>query len=205
VFVLIPHIIRGQEFTELNTRAIDVGTASVLDLRRVTKPAPNTTATPAPQTPMPQAAPPVAPVQNQPNPPSGSTSLRFNPAIVSPAAGSNFTVDIVIGGASDLFSAPTQISFDPSSLQFVSIANGDLLSKDGQAVALVHREDGGNIQASATRPPGSGGASGDGTLYTLTFAAKKSGQSVITLRPMFRNSTMQTIAVPSAALNVTVK
>ena len=97
-----------------------------------------------------------------------------------------------------------QISYDPNVLQFMGIANGDLLTKDGQAVALVHREDPGNVQASATRPPGSGGVSGDGVLYELTFQAKNPGQALIALRPMMRNSTMQVVLVPSAALNVTV-
>jgi general secretion pathway protein D len=35
VFVLIPRIVRGQEISELNQRAIDVGTANALDIRRV--------------------------------------------------------------------------------------------------------------------------------------------------------------------------
>ena len=35
VFVLIPHIVRGQVLTELNERGIDVGTANAIELRRV--------------------------------------------------------------------------------------------------------------------------------------------------------------------------
>jgi hypothetical protein len=68
----------------------------------------------------------------------------------------------------------------------------------------VHREDPGSIQASATRPPQSGGINGDGTVYTLTFQAKKQGQGVVAIRPMFRSSSMQVLPVPSAALTVTV-
>src|SRR5207253_40976 len=39
VFVIIPHIIRGQELSELNEKAIDVGTANSLELRQVSRPA----------------------------------------------------------------------------------------------------------------------------------------------------------------------
>jgi general secretion pathway protein D len=208
VFILIPHVIRAQEITALNNKAIDIGTANYLDLRRVSQP--TGTASPAPQTPAPQSAPVQPPAAAQPqtppaaSPPAGGTALFFDPAVASPASGSTFSVNVSLRSAADLFSAPVQISYDPSVLQFVSIANGDILTKDGQAVALVHREDSGSVQASATRPPGSGGVSGDGTLFTLTFQAKKLGQAVIGVRPMFRNGTMQVIPVPPAALTVTV-
>jgi len=38
VFILIPHIVRSQELTDLNQRAIDVGTGNSLELRRVARP-----------------------------------------------------------------------------------------------------------------------------------------------------------------------
>ena len=207
VFILIPHVIRAQEITDLNNKAIDIGTANYLDLRRVSQP--TAPAQPAPQTPAPQPAPVQPPATTQPQAPStanpqGGTALFFDPAAASPASGSTFSVNVSLRSAADLFSAPVQISYDPSVLQFVSIANGDILTKDGQAVALVHREDSGSVQASATRPPGSGGVNGDGTLFTLTFQTKKPGQAVIGVRPMFRSGTMQVIPVPPAALTVTV-
>lgn len=207
VFILVPHIIRSQELSDLNNRAIDIGTANYLDLRRVSKAAAPSAAAPAQQTPVPASqAPATQPpaTTNPPANPGAGPSLSFDPAQLSPAAGQTFAVNVRISGAQDVFSAPMQISYDPNVLQFVNISNGDLLSKDGQAVALVHREDGGNIQASATRPPGSGGIGGDGIVYTLTFQAKKAGQAVIGLRPMFRNAAMQMLQVPSAATTVTV-
>ena len=60
VFVLIPHIVRSQELTDLNARAIDVGTGTSIDLRRGSRPA--TTVTPvngAVQ--VPSSAPPMGP------------------------------------------------------------------------------------------------------------------------------------------------
>src|SRR5438874_3299536 len=40
VFALIPHIVRSQDLSELNQRALQVGTASAIELRRVSRPAP---------------------------------------------------------------------------------------------------------------------------------------------------------------------
>ena len=91
--------------------------------------------------------------------------------MLTPSVGSTFNVNIVVSNVQDMFSAPMQISYDPKVLQLMNINSGDMLSRDGQAVALVHREDGntGTIQANASRPPSSGGVSGDGIVYTLTF------------------------------------
>jgi general secretion pathway protein D len=225
VFVLIPHIVRGQELSDLNQRAIDIGTGNSLELRRVARPTSNTPATSAPQTPAPPKPPAPAPTQPQSQLPNGSqpatgqqqgtppvqtasaaapdtppasaatTTLRIDPPNLSPAAGSTFNVNVLVSGAKDMYSAPMQISYDPSLLQLVNVANGDMMSRDGQAVALVHREDGGSIQANATRPPGSGGISGDGIIYTLTFKAKGAGTTSVNIRPSVRNSSMQIIPV----------
>ena len=111
-------------------------------------------------------------------------------------------------GARDLYSAPLQITYDPNTLQLVNISNGDLLSRDGQPVALVHREDlqTGTIQANATRPPNPPGITGDGVLYTLTFQAKFKGDSTLTImRPSFRNSGMQPLPMASSTAGISIK
>ena len=135
-------------------------------------------------------------------------SLFFDPAAASQAVGRTFNVNIMVRGAKDLYSAPLQISYDPSTLQLVNISNGDLLSRDGQPVALVHREDlqGGTIQANATRPPNTPGISGDGVLYTLSFQAKATGNSTLNIvRPSLRNSLMQPISVTSSTASISIK
>jgi general secretion pathway protein D len=215
VFVLIPHIVRGQELSELNQRAIDVGTGSVLDIRRAS---PRTNgATPATQTPVPGGpqSPSQAPPQASTTPnnaatpaPAGLVALRFDPPTVGQAMGATFSVNVIASNAADLYSAPMQISYDPKALEFVSISNGDMLSRDGQPVALVHREDAasGMIQANATRPPGSPGINGDGVLYTLTFVAKQRGDSQLTIaRPSLRNSAQNAIAAAPASATVSIK
>src|SRR6266513_1334354 len=64
VFALIPHIVRGQELSELNQKALQVGTASAIELRRVNRPAtaapaPGQTTAPASQPAAPTTAPPA--------------------------------------------------------------------------------------------------------------------------------------------------
>src|SRR6266478_3537343 len=63
VFALIPHIIRGQELSDLNQKALQVGTASAIELRRVNRPA---TPAPAPGQTMAPASQPVAPTTAPP-------------------------------------------------------------------------------------------------------------------------------------------
>jgi general secretion pathway protein D len=221
VFVLIPRIVRGPEISDLNQRAIDIGTANAIDLRRVSRPA--APAAPATQTPVAPSLP-AMPAPASANPQTGgagsgagpaarletgtASGLRLEPATVSAGVGATFTVQVAVTGIQDLYSAPMQISYDPKVLQLTSIANGDLLSRDGQPAALVHRDDAttGVIQANASRPPGAGGISGDGVIYTLTFLAKTKGETQVTVqKPSLRNSQMQTIALGTATAVVSVK
>jgi general secretion pathway protein D len=79
----------------------------------------------------------------------------------------------------------------------------NFLGQDGQAVALVHRDDGsGNIAISASRPPGTHGVTGSGSVCVLTFQAKAPGDaSVVISRPVVRNSMQQALpATGSRAL-----
>jgi len=75
-------------------------------------------------------------------------------------------------------------------------------------VALVHRDDPstGTLQITATRPPGSGGVSGQGAVATLTFMAKSNGQSTIAItRGGARDPAMQPIPVNGAQATVTIQ
>lgn len=252
VFILIPHIVRSQELTELNQRAIDVGTFSQIDIRRSSPPATVTPAAPATQTPVeiprpapttlnpsasdqpvtPQTAPagqattpainpPAAPAASPPaavnpaaSPPTATqpqaspAALRFDPPGVSRGVGETFNVNVMIAGVQDLYTAPLQISYDPKVLQLMNVANGDFLSRDGQLVTLQYRKDEstGTIFAHATRPPASGGVSGDGVLYTLTFQTKFKGDSLLMIaRPTGRDSAMRPIPLTTSTATVTVK
>jgi len=212
VFALIPHIVRSQDLSELNQRALQVGTASAIELRRVSRPAPGDGGAPTQPTPTPppaQSAPPPA----QTPPPSqgsagGAASFMFDPANVTQPAGSTFAVNVLLTGAQNVYSVPLQVSYDPKVLQVVNVSNGGLLSQDGQSVALVHRDDdqSGALQITATRPPGSAGISGQGAVVTLTFMAKASGQSTLTIsKGGAKDPKMQSLPVSGAVATITVQ
>jgi general secretion pathway protein D len=213
VFVLIPHIVRAHEYGETNQEAIDVGTANALALRRVSQNAPAAPGqAPASQPPaQPQATPaPAAPATQPPTvpAPAGPATFTFDPASISQAKGSTFAVNVMLTGAQNAYSVPLQISYDPKMLQVVNVSNGGFLSQDGQAVALVHRDDDttGTLQITATRPPGAGGISGQGSIVTLTLVAKAPGQSTLTIaKGGVRDPGMQSAPAAGAAVTVTVQ
>ena len=132
----------------------------------------------------------------------------FDPAAPSGAKGSTFTVNVMLSGGQNIYSVPLEINYDPNQLSVANVSNGGFLSQDGQAVALVHRDDSaaGKLQITATRPPGAGGVSGQGAVVTLTFMAKNSGQSALTItRGGARDPAMQAIPLSGAQAVVTVQ
>ncbi len=220
VFALIPHIVRAPEISELSQREIATGTATAIELRRGR---PSTPALipaaegPGSTTPVqtPPAAPPVQPPPTQAPPqsapqaaPSGAASFVFDPANITQPAGSTFAVNVMLTGGQNVYSVPLQVSYDPKVLQVVNVSNGGLLSQDGQAVALVHRDDdaSGTLQITATRPPGAPGISGQGVVVTLTFLAKGKGQSTLTIsKGGVRDPGMQALPVAGSVASVTVQ
>jgi general secretion pathway protein D len=211
VFAIVPHIIRGTDLSEINQRAIDIGTATTIELRHTSK------AQAAPVAPAQQPGnPSIQPAPNQPpaaqppapNSASGTPSFLFDPPTIQAAKGNTFVVNLLISGAQNVHSVPVQLNYDPKMLQLVNVSNGGFLSQDGQAVALVHREDEtvGQSQITATRPPGSGGVSGQGAVVTLTFQAKADGQTPLTItRGGARDPGLQAITVNGAQAAVTVQ
>ena len=219
VFAITPHIIRGTDVNEINQRALEIGTANTIALRRVSKPAPPAQATPSIQpAPAPgsganqsQPAPATHPAGSAPaaaNTPSGNPTFLFDPPTVQATKGNTFMVNLLITGAQNVYSVPVQVNYNPQILQLVNVSNGGFLSQDGQAVALVHREDEtiGQSTITAQRPSGAGGVSGQGTVVTLTFEAKATGQSPLTItRGGARDPGLQSITVNGAQAAVTVQ
>ena len=216
VFAITPHVIRGTDVSEINQRAIDIGTANTIELRHVSRPQAAGTATPG-QMPSQPANPSIQPQPNQaaagqpPAPNSaanGTPSFLFDPPTIQAVKGNTFAVNLLISGAQNVHSVPVQLNYNPKMLQLVNVSNGGFLSQDGQAVALVHREDEtiGQSQITATRPPGAGGVSGQGSVITLTFQAKADGQSPLTItRGGARDPGLQAITVNGAQAAVTVQ
>ena len=257
VFLLIPHVVRGQEISPLNLRKIDTGSGQSIELRRVTgdggakapaaKPAaksvaegvppvagqtaegaapaalaqmrqnadapppPLRPAAPVPQPPAqnfaPNPAPGAAPAVVPGAPATGGARISLSPSTPTPAAGTSFTVMVNMNGAADVASVPMQIKYDPAHMTLTNVDTGDLLGRDGQAVALVHRDDGpGLITIAASRPPGTAGVSGGGAVAVLTFQASKAGESdLVVTRPGAQDSHNQPIAVTADNTHISVK
>ena len=218
VFVIIPHIVRAADVTASNIRAIDVGTANAISLRHDSS---ASSSQPSPGQP-PTGQPGLAPGQpNAPGPqpqgnagvlptasaPPGSAIVSFDPPTLDQAVGSTFTVNVNLAGGQNIFSVPVQVLYNPRVLQLVNVSNGTLLSQDGQIVALVNRDDSmaGILQLTASRPPGSPGISGDGSVFTLTFQARAPGQAILSInRAMVKNASMQSTPASGSQAIVTV-
>ena len=75
-----------------------------------------------------------------------------------------------------------RLQFNPAVLQLVNVDAGDFLSRDGQAVSIVHRDEGnGLVTISTSRPPNVAGVNGQGSISTLTFKAIGAGDSNLAL------------------------
>ncbi len=228
VFAIVPHIIRSTDVNEINQRAIDIGTSTAIQLRHVnkTQAVPTASTSPAGQngaTPsiavanQPAGQPPANHATGQPVPPAqsnaqspggGNPSFLFDPPTIQANKGNTFAVNLLISGAQNIFSVPVQLNYDPKILQLVNVSNGGFLSQDGQVVTLVHREDEtiGQSQINASRPNGAGGVSGQGAVVTVTFEAKASGQTPLTItRGGAHDPGLQSITVNGAQAAVTVQ
>lgn len=83
-----------------------------------------------------------------------------------------------------------------------------MLSRGGVRVETVKdiRNDAGEATLTISRPPGSAGISGAGTLAVLNFVAVGKGSSSVTVvEPMLKNSKQQSLSVKASQLPVTVK
>jgi len=112
-------------------------------------------------------------------------TLTVLPLNSTQTVGNTFRVPVLLANARDIFSVPMELQYDPKILQLVNVDSGGLLGGDGQAVALVHRDNGaGLVSISASRPPGAAGVNGvngQGEVCILTFKAIASGDSNLTL------------------------
>ena len=138
------------------------------------------------------ATPPLPSAAQQPgaaSPPAaaaapGTPPVSFTvvPPVSTQTVGSTFQVAVRLDNGHDIASVPLQMRFNPAVLQLVNVDSGDFLGRDGQAVSIVHRDDGNGLVAIATeRPPRAAGVSGQGSLCTLTFKAVGPGQSSLSL------------------------
>ncbi len=234
IFMLTPHVVRSTDITPLNLQEIDTGTGTNVELRRTSAPAGPQASTqtdgpgglppglqPHPPAPAPAAtvAVPGQPAQ-QPMPPSslpttsttsaqlpGSVTLELGQPTAPPKVGSSFQIAVNLSGGQDVFSVPMQLHYDHTKLSLINVDTGTYLGRDGQAIALVHRDDGaGNVVISASRPPGVAGVTGAGTVCLLTFQASAPGDAnLAVVRASAKNSAQQSINITGSQTAVHVQ
>ena len=209
IFAIVPHIIRSSDVSEINQRAISIGTANTIELRHLNKPQAAPGSTPSqPGTQPPATQPPAGQSPAISPAPTGAASFLFDPPTIQAPKGGTFMVNLLLSGAQNVHSVPVQLNYNPQMLQLVNVSNGGFLSQDGQIVTLAHREDEavGQTQITASRPPGVGGVSGQGSVVTLTFQAKSDGQTPLTItRGGARDPGLQAITVNGAQASVTIQ
>jgi general secretion pathway protein D len=152
-------------------------------------------AVPAPGGPPPSAAQPPA-------------TVSFVPAQVDTIMGGSFNVTMAISNATDLFSAPLQVKYDPKVLKLNDVVQGNLMASDGQQVTFTKNilNDTGEADITLNRLPGNGGVTGSGILVTLSFATIGRGSTSVST-PAFgpTNSQGQPILNASPLLTVNVR
>ena len=221
VFMLTPHIVRESVLSPLNLKQIDTGSGTAIELRRApdvptavaaaqagmqpnnmtsaagganpVQTAQNPNALPPVQQTSPSAAANAAAAQMQQQPGMAAPlSLALVPAVSTQPVGGTFIMTVQATGAHDLFSVPMQVQFDPKVLALENVDDGDLLRRDGQSVALAHRDDGnGTLVLNESRPPGATGVNGDGPLCVLRFKVLAPGDTTVALTKVGAKNSMQ--------------
>ena len=218
LIALIPHIVRRPDYTEEEMRAIAVGNATVVKLnyaahpRTDDGPAPKGATPPAPAATPPAAPPVTVPQANAPAPAPTATQanamVNFVPAQVETTMGQSFPVNMAVANATDLFSAPLQIKYDPKVLKLNDVVQGNLMASDGQQVTFTKniQNDTGEADITINRLPGTGGVTGSGMLVTLSFTSLARGATSVSA-PAFSptNSQGQPISNSSPLLTVNVR
>jgi general secretion pathway protein D len=213
--------VRAVDISPLNLQEVDTGTGANVELRRISAPA-NGQAGGLPPGLQPHASIPPAGEQPGGTPGAGtaasgsatagptipgSVTLQIAPPAVPPKVGGTFQVAVNLTGGQDVFSVPMQLHYDSGKLALINVDSGAYLGHDGQAIALVHRDDGaGNVVISASRPPGVPGVNGSGTVCVLTFQANAAGDaSMAVVRASAKNSAQQAVNITGSQTAVHVQ
>jgi general secretion pathway protein D len=230
VILMIPHVVRAAQLTPLNLEQIDTGTGSAVEIRR--KPPPMTERRKmgpfrSQRRPLRR---PLRPIGAN-TPPAGVTApvaaanalaaMHKDAAanMGAPAAlqlvappgpqkvGGSFQVSVNMSGGHDVFLRAASGAVRPEQIDPDQCRFRVFLGSDGQAVALVHRDDGsGGVAISASRPPGVAGVNGAGTVCVMTFQAKAPGDAPIAItRPGAKNSAQQALPVTGSQTTVHIQ
>ena len=224
LIAIVPHIVRVPEISELNTRGIAAGSDAVVKVGypmppedEDAKPADSAkpAATNAPQAipglaavpmipaPEPAAAapPPVAPA-----PPAGPT-LAFSPGSITAKVSGAVNVTLNLEAATNVFSAPVRIKWDPKVLRLNDATRGTLFGAADQSVFTRNiRNDEGEVTVVYSRVSGASGVTGSGPLLNLVFQAIAAGTAEVRVVDAgLRDVQMQSVTAAMPPLQVKVE
>ena len=131
----------------------------------------------------------------------GAAVVSVDPATVeSPAAGEQLMVNINIMGGEGVAGYQVAVNFDPTALEYVSMAEGGYLAEGASAPTLVGDPSTGSFQAVGLSLVGLSlmPVDGDGTLITVTFKVVEAKASSITLTDVLVSTTDGTLEVTIA-------
>ncbi|MBC7928669.1 MAG: hypothetical protein H7039_23750 [Bryobacteraceae bacterium] len=225
LFVLIPHIVRSQDYNETNLKGVAAGNDQNVKLNYLPRPeapaespelaipastpaAGPTTPAPVPgQTAVPPAATPASPTPT-PQGPAPQARLIFSAPASTVALSAPVSVVLQAENVVDLMSAPVRLKFDPAVLRVSSVQAGTFLSGDGKRLDFTQNvnNDAGEVIVDATRQSGAGGVSGSGPILTVTFEAIGRGAATVqVVDASLRNGQLQAIVAGSPATTINVQ
>jgi hypothetical protein len=141
-------------------------------------------------------------------PTSEKAGFKFDPDPVVARLGRSFVVNAVLSRGSDITSLAAQIDYDNNFLKFVGVSEGSFLKdgQDGQQVVLTQRDDPltGIVRISADKSPANSGISGEGTVFALSFQAKRRGKATVSIVPGAHDSQGRRIEMAGNQVSVKV-
>jgi general secretion pathway protein D len=212
LIAMVPHIVRGQDYTRENLRTVLSGTDQVVKLSYAPSPEESGAGAqqaPAAEPPKPGSVPQGSPQGSPAIPPPAAARVQFVPGTLTVSANSPFMLNVQLQSVADALSvAPLKVKWDPALMRLTDITPGDLLTRDEGRVTSVKdiRNDIGEATLTITRAPGSSGISGSGPVATLNFVSLAKGSGTVNVTELgLKNSQNQAIPVALSSVPVTIQ
>lgn len=139
---------------------------------------------------------------------SATSTLYIDPPIVYTSSDETFVVNIMVANVAYLFAWQTNITFDPSVIEFLNVSEGDFLQDQPEGTTLLTNlgsATDGWILFGATTTGTYQGISGTGTLATVEFRVMTDGESEIDIEtePLWYDQNEDGIVDPGELVDVT--
>lgn len=139
---------------------------------------------------------------------SAATRLYIDPPIVYAQSDETFVANIVVADVAYLFAWQTNITFDPSVIEFLNVSEGDFLADQPEGTTLLTNLGSaadGWILVGATTTGTYQGVSGTGTLATVEFRVLTEGESKIDIEtePLWYDQDEDGIVDPGELITMT--